>query len=478
MAGDDANPAVPGYDPDISAELYTTNGETDGARARPGTARSRFTPEMTTCETASAVDPGRPVAARGLRQRLQLPRRRGPDPGRVRQEHPVRAVGRQVRRTTRTTRSRWSAAAPPTWSSTRSTVSYGTHPAGRRDRQAGACKNVRLHYSVNGGRRRSATRCKRVEGRRAVRRHRRRVLRRVPRHGHAAPSPATGRGLVHRRQAAGPAGSAASTSPTQVRTDIGGDVLILAAEDVTGISPVQGVTTREVRRRVRRRTHRGRDQLDVYDVDANSRKAPHPLGVLSHYKAVVWETGDDIIPRAAGQAAGHGGQAGAATSSCRSATTSTRAASCCSRGKYAGFAQAADGAYFYNPFEDQPRVHHASALPVPAAAQRLPAVLAGCLQLRRRRRHRRRRGCRSRWRDGRRRSTASPARSTVATRRTTRTTPRRSCRPRAVLPTAQFPQFASSAPVELGPAGRRAVRARSPATGTCTAGGRTVATSG
>ena len=29
MAGDDANPAVPGYDPDISAELYTTNGETD-----------------------------------------------------------------------------------------------------------------------------------------------------------------------------------------------------------------------------------------------------------------------------------------------------------------------------------------------------------------------------------------------------------------------------------------------------------------
>ena len=29
MAGDDANPAVPGYDPDISAELYTTNGDTD-----------------------------------------------------------------------------------------------------------------------------------------------------------------------------------------------------------------------------------------------------------------------------------------------------------------------------------------------------------------------------------------------------------------------------------------------------------------
>ncbi len=30
MLGDDAHPAVPGYDPDIGAELYTTNGETDG----------------------------------------------------------------------------------------------------------------------------------------------------------------------------------------------------------------------------------------------------------------------------------------------------------------------------------------------------------------------------------------------------------------------------------------------------------------
>ena len=37
MVGDDANPAVPGYDPDLSAELYTTNGETtESAHARPG----------------------------------------------------------------------------------------------------------------------------------------------------------------------------------------------------------------------------------------------------------------------------------------------------------------------------------------------------------------------------------------------------------------------------------------------------------
>ena len=52
MAGTDTNPAVPGYDPDISAELYTTNGDTDTHMTELyGTLG--FTPEMSTCEAAS-----------------------------------------------------------------------------------------------------------------------------------------------------------------------------------------------------------------------------------------------------------------------------------------------------------------------------------------------------------------------------------------------------------------------------------------
>ena len=43
---------------------------------------------------------------------------------------------------------------------------------------------------------------------------------------------------------------------------------------------------------------------DVYDFDTQGRKAPHHLGVLSHYKTVAWETGDDIIPRSTGQVGG------------------------------------------------------------------------------------------------------------------------------------------------------------------------------
>ena len=95
MAGDDANPAVPGYDPDISAELYTTNGETDThMTVRYGTLG--FTPEMTTCETVSASDPDDEWEPDACVSELQLPRRRRTDSGRVRQEHPVRTGRRPI----------------------------------------------------------------------------------------------------------------------------------------------------------------------------------------------------------------------------------------------------------------------------------------------------------------------------------------------------------------------------------------------
>ncbi|WP_461472294.1 M14 family metallopeptidase [Microbacterium sp. HJ5] len=52
MAGDDATPAVPGYDPDISAELYTTNGDLD-THMQEEYKTLGFTPEMSTCEAAA-----------------------------------------------------------------------------------------------------------------------------------------------------------------------------------------------------------------------------------------------------------------------------------------------------------------------------------------------------------------------------------------------------------------------------------------
>ncbi|MFJ4470397.1 M14 family zinc carboxypeptidase [Streptomyces sp. NPDC089424] len=56
LAGTPDNSAIPGYHPQLSSELYTTNGEADGHAANVhGTAM--FTPEMSTCQTVSNVDP-------------------------------------------------------------------------------------------------------------------------------------------------------------------------------------------------------------------------------------------------------------------------------------------------------------------------------------------------------------------------------------------------------------------------------------
>ncbi|MBT2504460.1 immune inhibitor A [Streptomyces sp. ISL-98] len=56
LAGTPENPAVPGYHPQVSSELYTTNGEADG-HASNINGTMMFTPEMTTCQTASNIDP-------------------------------------------------------------------------------------------------------------------------------------------------------------------------------------------------------------------------------------------------------------------------------------------------------------------------------------------------------------------------------------------------------------------------------------
>jgi hypothetical protein len=56
LAGTPDNPAIPGYHPQVSSELYTTNGEADGHAANVN-GMSMFTPEMSTCKTASDIDP-------------------------------------------------------------------------------------------------------------------------------------------------------------------------------------------------------------------------------------------------------------------------------------------------------------------------------------------------------------------------------------------------------------------------------------
>ncbi|MFF4485862.1 M14 family zinc carboxypeptidase [Streptomyces sp. NPDC001544] len=56
LAGTPEHSAIPGYHPQVSSELYTTNGEADG-HASNVNGMAMFTPEMSTCQTASDIDP-------------------------------------------------------------------------------------------------------------------------------------------------------------------------------------------------------------------------------------------------------------------------------------------------------------------------------------------------------------------------------------------------------------------------------------
>jgi hypothetical protein len=87
-------------------------------------------------------------------------------------------------------------------------------------------------------------------------------------------------------------------------SESGNRVLVVAAEDYTGASPVQATGPHFADTYTAALAANGQP-ADVYDIDANGRLAPDALGVLSHYDAVVWETGNDLVTRTAGRAGGN-----------------------------------------------------------------------------------------------------------------------------------------------------------------------------
>ena len=167
-----------------------------------------FTPEMSTCEAASDDRPRRRVGGRGLRQRLRVPRRRGARAGRVREEHPVRALRGEVRQGPRRpgVRRRSHGRGLPR----RQLRRLLRRPAdGRGHRQAGAASTctMQLPHQRRPHAHRAASG---VAGRRALRRRERRLLRRAARRRPRRRRRRQGRGLVQRRRSRG-AGSSCSS---------------------------------------------------------------------------------------------------------------------------------------------------------------------------------------------------------------------------------------------------------------------------
>ena len=87
----------------------------------------------------------------------------------------------------------------------------------------------------------------------------------------------------------------------KVRSDSNAKVLVLAVEDYSGNSDLPAYTDRTKLNYLSYYAdalNANNTKFDVYDYDAEGRKAPDALGVMSHYDAVIWYTGNDNITRA------------------------------------------------------------------------------------------------------------------------------------------------------------------------------------
>jgi Zinc carboxypeptidase/Immune inhibitor A peptidase M6 len=89
-----------------------------------------------------------------------------------------------------------------------------------------------------------------------------------------------------------------------VASESGAQALVVAAEDYTGISPDQGTTAPSYLDYYTAALDANGITYDVYDVDAQRRRAPDALGELGHYGAVIWYTGEDVITRDRGMVPG------------------------------------------------------------------------------------------------------------------------------------------------------------------------------
>ena len=281
LAGDDAKPAIPTFDPDVGAELYTTNGDTNDHMYAVDRTLS-FTPEGTSADEGSGFvfqDVEEDVQAefeRHVQFALDLART-APDPSR-----PVSHLGNEA----------------PDFVVDDFNVSYGDPQVvqvnARRD-----LGPIQLRYRINGGEPQTGTTSEWGGG---------------VRYGdegdywyHRMRGEVTGTSPGDEVEVwfhAPDKGKTSGSFKYTVRSDSGARVLVLAVEDYSGFSQFPEYAQNKKPNYLNYYS----DALaangvahDVYDYDAMGRKAPDPLGVLSHYDAVVWYTGNDNVTRSPNQ---------------------------------------------------------------------------------------------------------------------------------------------------------------------------------
>lgn len=298
MGGTDANPAIADFNPGQSADtLYATNGETtDYSDARGAVA---FTPELGEGAPGSGfVFPDDETLVQAEFERA-LDFHLGLAQSAADADDPVSPVGITVEPFYLTQDGLDPQNGAESLFDFTFDVSYGD-PQEVRVLAKRSLGPVRLVYRINGGRPQTVLTHEWNGGER--------YGPGTGTHFHVMAADVTGTAPGDTVEVRFEGGGAKSDSFTyEVASDSGRSLLVVAAEDYTGASPVYpGSPTSPVFLDFYTDALDANSvQFDVYDVDAQGRTAPDNLGVLSHYDGVIWYTGNDLVTREPGWGGGN-----------------------------------------------------------------------------------------------------------------------------------------------------------------------------
>ena len=294
LSGNRDNPAIEGFAPGLSSDvLYVTNGEmTDWANSAVGTIA--WTPELEPgCPTCGFVFPDNEALVQAEFQK-NLPfvldvAKSAPDPA-----HPVSHLGLTPRPLVVKSDDTYKAGLP--MANFTFPYSYGDPQEVRVDalRSVGA---VSVKYQINGGPVQTAPTDELPPGSK--------YSASSSTYYHVMHGDVTGTKPGDSVKVWFEGGGATSDSFTyQAVNESDHDTLVVASEDYSGASPVQTPGPHYASYYLDALAANGVN-ADLYDVDASGRHAADALGVLSHYKAVIVEKGDDIVTREPGWGGGN-----------------------------------------------------------------------------------------------------------------------------------------------------------------------------
>ena len=348
LSGTDQNPAVEGYDPDVSAELYTTNGEyTDWAHAIEDTLA--WTIEHNEgCDGCGFVFPDDEAAVQQEFE-INLPFAIDVAKSAAKPTKPKSHLGNtKLDPFYLETVSLDPTRANNPLSDFRFAHSYGDpQPVEVLARRR--IGKVKVHYRINGGAEQTAPTSRWNGGETYGENYD--VYYRVMRGEVTGTDPGDEVEVWFEAKKKGKTRASDSFTYT-AESESGAETLIVAAEDYTGISPAIGGTAPSYLSYFEAALDANGISHDVYDVDAHGRVAPDHLGVLSHFGSVVWYTGDDIITRDEGMVAGTASRL-ANDEMLEMRSSLNEGGKLLYNGQFAGLQYSANG-YFFDPVENAP----------------------------------------------------------------------------------------------------------------------------